>query len=176
MSGHSKWSTIKRKKELVDAKKGKIFTKLVADIVIAAKRGGGDPSANPSLRMAIDKAKAENMPKDNIQKAIDKGCGKLDGRIVEEITYEGYGPNGIAFLIYCLTDNKNRTVSNIRSIFNRCGGSLGSAGSVAYIFNGGIPSFKVPVSEADTPQLEKFVESLEELDDVVEVTNNADIL
>lgn len=134
MSGHSKWSTIKRKKGAEDAKRGKIFTRLARDIQMAAKEGGGDENANPKLKLAIAKAKQNNMPKENIDRAIQRGLGKLDGVEMEEITYEGYGLDGVAFLIDTLTDNKNRTLSEIKRVFNRAGGSLASAGSVAWQF------------------------------------------
>jgi YebC/PmpR family DNA-binding regulatory protein len=134
MSGHSKWSTIKRKKGAEDAKRGKIFTRLARDIQIAAKEGGGDESTNPKLKLAILKAKAENMPKENIERAILRGTGKLEGAEMEEITYEGYGPDGVAFLIDVLTDNKNRSLAEIKRLFNRAGGSMASAGSVAWQF------------------------------------------
>lgn len=134
MSGHSKWSTIKRKKGAEDAKRGKIFTRLARDIQIAAKEGGGDEGTNPKLKLAILKAKAENMPKENIERAVLRGTGKLEGVEMEEITYEGYGPDGVAFLIDVLTDNKNRSLAEIKRSFNRAGGSLASAGSVAWQF------------------------------------------
>jgi YebC/PmpR family DNA-binding regulatory protein len=133
MSGHSKWATIKRKKGAEDAKRGKIFTRLARDIQMAA-RSGGDPATNPRLKLAIDKAKAENMPKDNIERAILRGTGKLEGVEMEEQTYEGYGVDGVAFLIDTLSDNKNRTISQIKQVFNRAGGSLASAGTVAWQF------------------------------------------
>jgi YebC/PmpR family DNA-binding regulatory protein len=134
MSGHSKWSTIKRKKGAEDAKRGKIFTRLARDIQIAAKEGGGDESSNPKLKLAILKAKAENMPKENIERAVLRGTGKLEGVEMEEITYEGYGPDGVAYLIDVLTDNKNRSLAEIKRSFNRAGGALASAGSVAWQF------------------------------------------
>jgi YebC/PmpR family DNA-binding regulatory protein len=135
MSGHSKWSTIKRKKGAEDAKRGKIFTRLARDITIAAREGGGDENANPRLKLAIAKAKAANMPKENIERAINRGTGKLtDGEALEEFTLEGYGLEGVAFLIDVLTDNKNRTLSEVKRIFNKAGGSLASAGSVAWQF------------------------------------------
>lgn len=135
MSGHNKWSTIKHKKGAADAKRGKIFTKLIKEISIAAKLGGSDAAANPRLRTAIDKAKGENMPKDNIERAIKKGAGEMDGVNYEEIVYEGYGPSGVAVLVEVLTDNRNRTVSDIRSIFTKCNGNMGEAGCVAWIFD-----------------------------------------
>jgi YebC/PmpR family DNA-binding regulatory protein len=135
MSGHSKWSTIKRKKGAEDAKRGKLFTRLARDITIAAREGGGDENANPKLKLAIAKAKAANMPKENIERAINRGTGKLtDGEAVEEFTLEGYGLDGVAFLIDVLTDNKNRTLSEVKRIFNRAGGNLASAGSVIWQF------------------------------------------
>ncbi len=136
MSGHSKWSSIKHKKGAVDAKRGKIFTKLIKEITVAARMGGsGDPDANPRLRTAIAAAKAENMPKDNIERAIKKGTGDLEGVSYEESTYEGYGPGGAAVLVESLTDNKNRTVADIRHIFSKCGGNLGENGCVAWMFD-----------------------------------------
>lgn len=135
MSGHSKWSTIKRKKEKEDAKRGKIFTKLIKEITVAARQGGGDPEANPTLRTAIQNAKASNMPQTNIDRAIKKGTGELPGAVYEQVTYEGYGPQGVALLIESLTDNKKRTVSDIRHILSKHNGHLGEAGSVAWIFN-----------------------------------------
>lgn len=135
MSGHSKWSTIKRKKGANDAKRGKIFTKLIKEITIAAKMGGGDPEGNPRLRSAITAAKSENMPKDNIDRAIKKGTGDLDGAIYEEILYEGYGPGGVAVLVETMTDNKNRTVADIRHFFAKSGGNLGESGCVAWMFD-----------------------------------------
>ena len=135
MSGHNKWSTIKHKKGAADAKRGKIFTKLIKEISVAAKIGGGDPGGNPRLRTAIDKAKAENMPKDNIERAIKKGTGGMEGVIYEEIVYEGYGPGGVAVLVEVLTDNRNRSVSDIRSIFTKCNGNMGEAGCVSWLFD-----------------------------------------
>ncbi len=134
MSGHSKWATIKRKKASTDQKRGNLFTKLVKEITIAAKMGGGDPNGNPRLRLAIDTARANSMPMDNIQRAIKKGTGELEGATYEEITYEGYGPGGIALIIETATDNRNRTVADIRHLMSRNGGSLGESGSVAWMF------------------------------------------
>jgi len=135
MSGHSKWSTIKHKKGAADAKRGKIFTKLIKEITVAARTGGGDPGANPRLRSAVLAAKAENMPKDNIERAIKKGTGELEGVNYEESVYEGYGPGGAAVYVESLTDNKNRAVADIRHIFNKCGGNLGENGCVAWMFD-----------------------------------------
>jgi YebC/PmpR family DNA-binding regulatory protein len=136
MSGHSKWSSIKHKKGALDAKRGKIFTKLIKEITVAARMGGsGDPDTNPRLRTAIAAAKSENMPKDNIERAIKKGTGELEGVNYEESTYEGYGPGGAAVLVESLTDNKNRTVADVRHIFSKCGGNLGENGCVAWMFD-----------------------------------------
>lgn len=134
MSGHNKWSTIKHKKAIVDAKKGKLFTKFIREIVVAAKLGGGDINSNPRLRAVVEKAKAANMPKDNIEKAIKKGTGELKGENYEDITYEGYGPAGVAVMIKALTDNKNRTASSIRSTLTKYGGNLGENGCVSWMF------------------------------------------
>jgi YebC/PmpR family DNA-binding regulatory protein len=134
MSGHSKWHTIKHKKGALDAKRGKLFTKLIREMTIAARIGGGDPDANPRLRTAVDKAKASNMPSDNITRAIKKGTGELEGSTYEDMVLEGYGPGGVAILVEGSTDNRNRTVSEIRHIFTKHGGNLGGAGSVAYMF------------------------------------------
>ncbi len=134
MSGHSKWSTIKRKKGANDAKRGKIFTRLIKEITVAAGMGGGDPDGNPRLRSAIASAKTENMPKDNIARAIKKGTGELDGEVYDEILYEGYGPAGVAVLVECLTDNRNRTVADIRHYFSKSNGNLGESGCVAWMF------------------------------------------
>lgn len=135
MSGHSKWSTIKRKKGAIDAKRGKIFTKLIKEITIAAKIGGPDAEGNPRLRSAITAAKTENMPKDNIDRAIKKGSGDVDGANYEEIRYEGYGPGGVAVLVDTMTDNKNRTVADIRHYFSKSGGNLGEFGCVGWMFD-----------------------------------------
>ncbi len=134
MSGHSKWASIKHKKALVDSKRGKVFTKLIKEITVAARVGGGDPNSNPRLRTVIQSAKAANMPADNIDRAVKKGTGELEGVTYEEVNYEGYGPQGVAILVQCLTDNKNRTASEIRNIFNKGGGSMAGAGSVAWLF------------------------------------------
>jgi YebC/PmpR family DNA-binding regulatory protein len=134
MSGHSKWATIKHKKGALDAKRGKIFTRLIKEITIAAKLGGGDPDGNPRLRGAVLAAKAENMPSDNIKRAIQRGTGELEGVSYEEITYEGYGPGGVAVIVDVLTDNKNRAVSEIRHAFSKNGGNLGAEGAVSWMF------------------------------------------
>lgn len=134
MSGHSKWATIKRKKGAADAKRGVLFSKLIREITVAAKAGGEDINSNPRLRTAVAKAKENNMPSDNIERAIKKGSGSLDGVVYEEIRYEGYGPGGVAVMIDCLTDNKKRTAPEIRTIFSKNGGNLGESGSVSYLF------------------------------------------
>jgi len=135
MSGHSKWSTIKRKKGAIDAKRGKVFTRLIKEITVAARHGGGDPEGNPRLRSAIATAKSENMPKDNITRAIKKGTGEIAGEVYDEIMYEGYGPGGVAILVECLTDNRNRTVADVRHYFAKNNGNLGESGCVAYMFD-----------------------------------------
>lgn len=134
MSGHSKWATIKRKKGAIDAKKGVLFSKLIKEITVAARAGGEDVNSNPRLRTAVLKAKENNMPNDNIERAIKKGTGALEGVTYEEVRYEGYGPGGVALLIDCLTDNKKRTTPEIRTILSKSGGNLGEAGSVSYLF------------------------------------------
>ena len=135
MSGHSKWSVIRRKKGALDAKRGAIFTKIIREITVAAKAGGEDIESNPRLRAAVNKAKSVNMPSDNIERAIKKGAGTLDGIVYEEIRYEGYGPGGAAIMVDCLTDNKNRTTPEIRIIFTKNGGNMGDTGSVSYLFD-----------------------------------------
>ena len=134
MSGHSKWATIKRKKGAADAKRGKVFTKLIREIATAARLGGGDPNGNPRLRLVMDKARAANMPKDNIERAIQKGIGGGEGEAFEEVVYEGYGPGGTAIMLRALTDNRNRTVGEVRHVLTKYGGNLGSSGCVAYLF------------------------------------------
>ena len=135
MSGHSKWATTKRKKAAIDAKRGKMFTKLIKEITIAAREGGGDPAGNPRLRLAVDNAKSANMPQDNIERAIKKATGELEGVSYHELTYEGYAPAGVALLVEVATDNKNRTVAEVRHIFSKNGGTLGENGSVAWMFH-----------------------------------------
>jgi YebC/PmpR family DNA-binding regulatory protein len=135
MSGHSKWATIKHKKGATDAKRGRIFTRLIKEITIAAKGGGGDPDGNPRLRTAILAAKSENMPQDNIKRAIQRGTGELEGVSYDEIVYEGYGPGGVAIMVQVLTDNKNRAVSELRHAFSKNNGNLGESGSVGYLFS-----------------------------------------
>ncbi len=174
MSGHSKWSTIKRKKGAADAKRGKIFTKLIREIATAARTGGGDPDANPRLRLAIEKARAQNMPKDNIERAINKGTGAGDADVYEEAVYEGYGPGGAALLIEVLTDNKNRTVGEVRHVFSRFGGNLGASGCVSYLFEKkGLIQFDREGVDGDA----LFEAALEAgAEDVVEGENSIDIV
>lgn len=172
MSGHSKWSTIKRKKGTEDAKRSKIFSKLSRLITVAVKEGGSNPDSNPKLRLAIDKAKYSRMPKENIERAIQKGSGEGGGGSFSEVAYEGFGPNGEAFYIKVLTDNGNRTVSEIRGIFGKHGGSLGGAGSTSYIFSDlEKPSFKVESSET----VINLYNDIDDQDDVQEVYVNFDI-
>jgi YebC/PmpR family DNA-binding regulatory protein len=134
MAGHSKWANIKHRKAAQDAKRGKVFTKLIREITVSARAGGGDPDSNPRLRTAIDKALGQNMTKDTVERAVKRGSGDMDGENYEEIRYEGYGPNGVAIMVDCLTDNRNRTVSEVRHAFSKAGGNLGTDGSVAYLF------------------------------------------
>src|SRR6184192_2559830 len=134
MAGHSRWENVKHRKERADAKRGKAFTRLIKEITVAARLGGGDPDGNPRLRLAIDKARSENLPGDNIQRAIQRGADELDGTSYDEARYEGYGPGGAALLVECLTDNRTRTVAEVRHAFTKNGGNLGSDGSVAYLF------------------------------------------
>lgn len=158
MSGHSKWSTIKHKKAKEDAKRGKAFTKLIKEITVAARVGGGDPTGNPRLRLLIDKAKEINMPLDNTQRAIKKGTGELPGQTYEEYTYEGYGPNGIAVIVDTLTDNKNRIAGELRHIFSSKGGTLAESGAVSWMFEkmGVVKAEDKKISEDEL--LEKLIE------------------
>ena len=176
MSGHSKWSTIKRKKGALDAKRGKIFTKLIKEITVAARMGGGDSESNPRLRAAMAGAKAENMPKDNIERAIKKGTGELEGVQYEEIVYEGYGPGGVAILIEILTDNKNRSIADVRHIFSKHGGNLGENGCVSWMFDkkGLIVFSKDSVSEDDIMDiaLEAGADDITESEKEFEVTTD----
>ncbi|MBS1517399.1 MAG: YebC/PmpR family DNA-binding transcriptional regulator [Bacteroidetes bacterium] len=173
MSGHSKWATIKRKKAATDAARGKVFTKIIKEITIAARDGGGDPDGNPRLRLAIQSAKSSNMPQDNITRAIKKGTGELEGVKYEEITYEAYAPNGIAIIIESVTDNKNRTVAELRHCISKAGGNLGESGSVAWMFErkGVINIEKDGVKEDDLMEviLEAGAEDLKSEGDYFEV-------
>jgi len=175
MSGHNKWSTIKHKKGAADAKRGKVFTKIIKEISVAAKLGGGDPAANPRLRTAIDKAKGENMPKDNIERAIKKGTGEMEGVNYEEITYEGYGPGGVAVLVEVMTDNRNRTVSEVRSTFTKCNGNMGETGCVAWIFDKkGLITYpkSVDFDKLFEAAIEAGAEDVAEQDEQIEVTTD----
>jgi YebC/PmpR family DNA-binding regulatory protein len=134
VAGHSKWANIQHRKKAQDAKRGKLFTRLIREIMVAAKAGGSDQDSNPGLRAAVEKAKSQSVPKDAIERAIKRGAGELDGADYEEIRYEGYGPLGIAFIVDCLSDNRNRTVAEVRHAFSKSGGNLGQSGSVAYLF------------------------------------------
>src|ERR1700760_1026586 len=156
MSGHSKWATIKHKKGALDAKRGKIFTRLIKEITMAAKQGGGDPDGNPRLRTAIAAAKAENMPSDNIKRAVQRGTGELPGATYEEISFEGYGPGGVAVIVEVTTDNRNRAVSEVRHAFSKHGGNLGESGSVRFMFaKKGV--IAIPKGAADEEKLMNIV-------------------
>ncbi len=152
MSGHSKWSTIKRKKAAVDAKRGKVFTRLLREVTVAARLGGGDPTGNPRLRAAIQEARGSNVPNDKLERAIKKGTGELEGMALDEVIYEGYGPGGVAVLVETLTDNRNRTVSEVRHTFSKHGGSLGENGCVSYMFDKR-GYFLIDTDEMDEEQL-----------------------
>ncbi|MBU0479811.1 MAG: YebC/PmpR family DNA-binding transcriptional regulator [Proteobacteria bacterium] len=173
MSGHSKWANIKHRKGAADAKKGKVFGKLIKEITVAARMGGGDRDANPRLRSAIAAAKAVNMPKDNVDRAIKKGTGELDGENYDEILYEGYGPGGVAVLVECMTDNRNRTVAEVRSFFSKSGGNLGESGCVGWMFDkkGSILIEKEKIDEEKLMELalEAGAEDVVEEDDVFQV-------
>ena len=174
MSGHSKWATIKHKKGIADAKRGQAFTKLIKEITVCAKMGGPDPESNARLRTAILKARAENMPKDNIERAIKKGSGELGACTFHELTYEGYAPGGVAIIIDTLTDNKNRTASDVRSTLTKLGGSLGATGCVSYMFQTkGIITYSTEKYTEDQifeVALENGAEDVSTTDDVIEVT------
>ncbi len=176
MSGHSKWATIKRKKGATDAKRGRIFSKLIKEITVAAKMGGGDITGNPRLRTAVDAAKAENMPNDNIARAIKRGSGDMEGVNYDEITYEAYGPGGVAIMIEVLTDNKNRTVAEIRHLLGKGGGNMGESGSVGWIFHkkGTITVDKKAASEETLMEvaLDAGAEDIQDLGDAFDVTTD----
>jgi len=174
MSGHSKWSTIKRDKAITDSKRGNLFTKVSRLITVAAKQGGGDPNANAALRLAIDTAKEARMSKETIERAIQRGTGVGTEGAFDELVYEGYGPGGEAFYIKAITDNRNRTVAELRNIFNKAGGSLGAAGSTAYIFtpNPEEPTFMLEVTEDKKEKLNNLYDQLNENDDVQQVYVN----
>ena len=150
MAGHSKWANIQHRKKAQDAKRGKLFTKLIREITVAARIGGADINANPRLRAAVDKGLSANMPKDTVERAIKRGAGELEGVQYEEIRYEGYGPGGVAVMVDCMTDNRNRTVAEVRHAFSKAGGNLGTSGSVAYLFSeAGVLSFEPGADEDD---------------------------
>lgn len=178
MSGHSKWSTIKRKKGVTDAKRGALFTKFIREITVAARAGGEDLDSNPRLRTAVLKAKANNMPNDNIDRAIKKGVGNVEGAVYEEVRYEGYGPGGVAIMVDCITDNKNRTTPEIRSIFGKNGGNLGETGSVNYLFDRKgmfvIEAGKATEDEVMEMLLDFDVEDVKTEDGNIEVTTSAE--
>lgn len=154
MAGHSKWANIQHKKRAVDAKRGKVFTRLNREIAVAAREGGGDPDSNPRLRLAIDKANAANMPKDNIERSIKKATGELEGVSYEEVRYEGYAPGGAAVMVDCVTDNRNRTVAEVRHAFSKHGGNLGTDGSVSYMFSKiGVLNFAPGTSEDEVMEV-----------------------
>lgn len=178
MSGHSKWSTIKRQKGSNDAKRGQLFTKLGRGITVAVRKGGADVETNPLLRQAVEDAKAANLPKENIEKAIQKASGGGQGVVLDEIVIEAYGPQGVAFLVVCLSDNRNRTIAEVRSVFTRHGGRLADAGATAYIFatSPENPSFQITVTESgEAKKLVDLSQSLEDLDDVQKVYSNFEI-
>jgi YebC/PmpR family DNA-binding regulatory protein len=176
MSGHSKWSTIKRKKGAIDAARGKVFTKIIKEITVAARSGGGDPDGNPRLRLAVQSAKANNMPADNITRAIKKGTGELEGVSYDEITYEAYGPGGVALIIESLTDNRNRTVADLRHLISKNGGNLAESGAVSWNFErkGVITVLKGSYTEDDLMNviLDAGADDLRDEDDFFEVTSS----
>lgn len=174
MSGHSKWSKIKHQKGAADVKKGRIFSQLSKLITIAVREGkSGNPDENPRLRMILEKARESNLPKDNVRRAIDRGLGKGSEGSLSDVTVEGYGPGGVAIMVNALTDNQNRTKSEIRQIFDRRGGSTGEPGSVAYIFAAGAPSYTLPVAGPAAETVKNLLEELEDHDDVESVLHNA---
>ncbi|NLG97091.1 MAG: YebC/PmpR family DNA-binding transcriptional regulator [Chloroflexi bacterium] len=175
MSGHSKWSTIKRKKGAADAKRGQVFTRLTREIVMAAREGGGDPDSNFRLRLAVDRARAQNMPKENIERAIKRGTGQdKEGSAFEQVTYEGYGPHGVAVMIECVTENRNRTVADLRHTLSKSGGSLGEAGSVGWQFTRqayfSIPADKVDFDTVFMLAADAGADDVTEEDGVIEIT------
>lgn len=175
MSGHSKWHNIRRKKGILDAKKGKIFSKMSRLITVAARQGGGDVDSNASLRMVVDKAKLAKMPKEGIERAIKKGTGDTEGATLDEVAYEGYGPEGVAFLVKGVTDSKNRLVAEIRVYFDRSGGTLGATGSTSYIFGDDPenPSFEIKITdEGKLKKILALVDALEDNEDITEVFAN----
>lgn len=176
MSGHSKWSKTKHIKAVADVKKGKIFSKMARMISVAAKEKGGDPETNPKLRLAIEQARAVNMPKDNIERAIKRGTGEIEGAKIESAIYEAYGPGGVAIIIEIITDNKNRTLSEIKHILSAHQAKLAQAGSVKYLFeqknSDWIPKYPMSTNAKTKAQIEKLFEALDEQDDVQEIYSN----
>lgn len=172
MAGHSKWKNIQRRKNAQDAKRGKVFMRLAKEVFVAAKQGGGDPDMNPSLRLAVDKAKSQNMPNENIDRAIKKATGDLDGVNYEELTYEGYGPGGVAVMVKVLTDNKNRTASEVRHAFNKNNGNLGENGCVSFLFDRK-GYLVIDRSEKDLDEDEVMLEAIEAGADELETTDDA---
>ncbi len=180
MSGHSKWHNIRLRKGKQDAERGKLFTRLGREIIVAAKEGGGNPEANPRLRLAIEKARAASMPADNIKRAIQRGTGEIEGANYEEVTYEGYGPAGVAVTVRCLTDNRNRTVADIRHIFSKCGGSLGETGCVGWLFSSkgliNVPADKTDEETVFAIAVEAGAEDIKTEGDMIEVITPPDAL
>lgn len=180
MSGHSKWHNIRLRKGKQDAERGKMFTKLAREIIVAAKSGGGNPDANLSLRLAIQKARENSMPADNIKRAIQRGTGEVDGANYEEVTYEGYAPGGVAVMVKCLTDNRNRTVADLRNVFNKCGGSLGESGCVGWMFDRkGVISIPAEGTDEDTVMmatLEAGADDIKTEDETIEVVTRPEDL
>ena len=174
MAGHSKWANIQHRKGAQDKKRGKLFTKLIREITVAAKMGGGDADSNPRLRLAIDKAKAQSMPKDNIERAVKRGAGELDGSEYFEIRYEGYGPGGTAVMVDCLTDNRNRTVAEVRHAFSKFGGNLGADGSVGYLFSH-VGQLMYPAGSDDDAIMEAAIEAGAE-DVLVDTDRSVEVL
>lgn len=174
MSGHSKWSKVKRQKEVTDVKKGKAFSQVARLITMAVREGkSGDINENPHLRLALEKAREANVPKENVQRAIDRGLGKGSGGILYDFVVEGYGPSGIAVIVTGITDNQNRTKSEIRTMFERHGGNVGEPGSVSYIFAAGEPSYTIPVAGSDAEMVRRLIDVLDEYEDVESVRHNA---
>ena len=174
MAGHSKWANIKRHKAKQDAKRGKVYTKIIREVTVAARMGGGDSSANPRLRAALDKAQEANISKDVIERAIKRGAGGMEGEVLEEIRYEGYGPGGTAFIVDCMTNNRNRTVADVRHAFSKHGGNLGTTGSVAYLFKQqGVITFAPGVDEE---RLMEYALELNAMDIIVNHDKSVDIL
>lgn len=174
MSGHSKWSKIKHQKATTDLRKGKVFSQLSRQITMAVREGkGGDPNDNPKLRMVLEKSRNANLPKENVQRAIDRGLGKGAGGTMFDVVVEGYGPSGVAVIVTAITDNQNRTKSELRALFERFGGSTGEPGSVAYIFASGTPSYTIPLSGSDAVTVGRLFDALDEQEDVQNVRHNA---